>query len=96
MYSIKSILAKKAQLYKAIKELEYWSHDEDEWRYVAIRDYEAAIKELRVVMVNVAGCNYADGWCGAIDEMVKKRYNFDEADIAEAKLFDYDAFIRKV
>ena len=95
MSSIKSIKAKKAQLYKAIHELESWANDEERWRCVAIRDYDAAITALHAVMVEVSGENFANGWCGAIDEMVKERYHFDEADIAKAKLMDY-SFLRRV
>lgn len=96
MSSIKSITAKKAQLYKAIHELECWSNDEDkQWRYIAIRDYNAAIMALRLVMVEASGECFANELCGAIDEMVKNRYHFDEADIAEAKLMYY-SFLRRV
>ena len=96
MSSIKSIRAKKAQLYKAVHELDYWEHDEDNWRYLAIRDYDAAITALRAVMAEYLGYKFANALCRDIDEMVRKRYNFDETDITKAKLMDYDAFIRKV
>lgn len=81
----KGITAKK-QLYKAMWELECWADDEERWRYVAIMDYDAAITALRAVLVEAEGPNFADGWCGAIDEMAKERYHFDDTDIATAKL----------
>lgn len=95
MNSIKSIMAKKAQLQKAIHELESWANDEEQWRCLAIRDYDAAITALHAVMVEVSGDNFANGWCGAIDEMVKNRYHFDITDIDKAKLMDYE-FLRRV
>lgn len=93
---IKSIRAKKAQLYKAMHQLESWANGEDtRWRNVAILDYDAAITALHAAQVEAVGENFANTWCGAIDETVKARYHFDEEDVAAAKLMDY-SFLRGV